>query len=186
MYFYSTHIPAHANCCSASYDTQRLDTRIQVDADRQSALSNINSLFEPFGVPQHIIEALKQHLDKAPSENVVDFVMKFEHCAMEPASSRPLTSGATIAIAYLIGGFIPLAPYFFVTQVYEGLYISIGVMVISLFIFGYVKTCVVVGWQGYRNIRAACWGGVQLVCIGGLAAACAMGLVKAFDHVSGD
>jgi len=159
-----------------------------VDTDRQAALSNVNCLFEPFGVPQHIIEALKSHLDKAPSENVVDFVMKFEHCANKPAASRPLTSGTTIALGYLIGGLVPLLPYFFVgpTQVYEGLYISIGVMVIALFIFGYVKTCVVIGWRGDRNIRAGCWGGVQLVCIGGLAAACAMGLVKAFDHISGD
>jgi len=177
---------ASANSYSASYNTQRLDIRSQVDSNRQAALSNVDDLFEPFGVPPQIIEALKGHLEKAPSESVVDFVMKFEHCANEPAASRPLTSGATIAISYLIGGLVPLAPYFFVgsAQVYEGLYISIGVMVIALFIFGYVKTCVVVGWEGHRNIRGGCWGGVQLVCIGGLAAACAMGLVKAFDQIS--
>ena len=112
--------------------------------------------------------------------------MKFEHCASEPSASRPWISGATIGIGYLFGGLVPLAPYFFVdnTQVYEGLYISIGVMVIALFIFGYVKTCVVEGWQGGCKIRAGCWGGLQLVCIGSLAAASAMGLVKAFDHIS--
>ena len=112
--------------------------------------------------------------------------MKFEHCAEEPSASRPWISGATIAIGYFLGGLVPLVPYFFVgdEQVFEGLYISIGVMVIALFIFGYVKTCVVKGWQGGRKICAGCWGGLQLVCVGSLAAACAMALVKAFDHIS--
>lgn len=75
-------------------------------------------------------------------------------------------------------------PYFFVgrDEVYTGLYISIAVMVVALFVFGYVKTCIVSGWSGGRNIGDACFGGVQMVIVGSAAAAAAMGLVRAFDY----
>jgi VIT1/CCC1 family predicted Fe2+/Mn2+ transporter len=113
--------------------------------------------------------------------------MKFQHCEEEPASSRAVTSAITIALAYFIGGLLPLIPYFCVSQqrVYEGLYISIGVMVIALFVFGYVKTSVVVGWNGGKNIRAGCYGGIQMVVVGGAAAGAAMGLVRLFNRDEG-
>jgi len=110
--------------------------------------------------------------------------MQFQHCESEPASSRAFTSALTIAMAYFMGGLLPLIPYFFVgsEQVFEGLYISIGVMVLALFAFGYVKTCVVVGWEGGRCIRAGCFGGVQMVVVGSAAAGAAMGLVRLFNE----
>lgn len=113
--------------------------------------------------------------------------MQFQQCEEEPAASRALTSAMTIALAYFVGGLLPLMPYFCVgrNQVWEGLYISIGVMVIALFIFGYVKTCVVVGWHGGRNIRGGCYGGVQMVVVGSAAAGAAMGLVRLFNDGGG-
>ena len=110
--------------------------------------------------------------------------MQFQHCAEAPAASRAFTSALTIALGYFLGGLLPLIPYFCVgrDQVYTGLYISIGVMIFALFVFGYVKTCVVIGWQGGRNIRHGCFGGLQMVIIGSFAAGAAMGLVRAFNH----
>lgn len=70
-------------------------------------------------------------------------------------------------------------------QVFEALYISIGVMIVALFVFGYVKTCVVVGWDGGKNVREGCYGGVQMVVVGSAAAAAAMGLVRLFSHEDG-
>lgn len=93
-------------------------------------------------------------------------------------------SAITIALGYFLGGLLPLIPYFFVgrDEVFTGLYISIAVMVVALFLFGYVKTCIVTGWTGSRNIGDAAFGGVQMVVVGSAAAAAAMGLVKAFDY----
>jgi VIT1/CCC1 family predicted Fe2+/Mn2+ transporter len=91
----------------------------------------------------------------------------------------------TIAVAYFLGGLLPLIPYFCVNEVYTGLYISIGVMVLALFTFGYVKTCVVVGWDGGKNIRAGCFGGVQMVVVGSAAAGAAMSLVRLFNQNEG-
>lgn len=156
-----------------------------VDNNPQTILADIEEVFEPYDLPKHTMEDLTRHLAESP--RLVDFVMQFQHCAEEPASSRALTSAITIALAYFLGGLLPLIPYFFVgaSQVYEGLYISIGVMVIALFVFGYVKTCVVVGWEGGRNIRGGCYGGVQMVVVGSAAAGAAMGLVRLFNGDEG-
>lgn len=74
---------------------------------------------------------------------------------------------------------LPLSPYFFVDSVMKALYISVAVMVVALFVFGYGKTCVVVGWRG--RVREGMWGGGQMVVVGGAAAGAAMGLVRVFN-----
>lgn len=170
---------------SASYHAQREETQQLVNTNPQAVVRDIAEVFEPFELPKTTVRDLTEHL--ADSPHLVDFVMKFQHCEEQPASSRALTSALTIALAYFLGGLLPLIPYFFVgaNEVYEGLYISIGVMVIALYVFGYVKTCVVVGWDSGKNIRAGCWGGLQMVIVGGAAAGSAMGLVHLFSHDEG-
>jgi VIT1/CCC1 family predicted Fe2+/Mn2+ transporter len=113
--------------------------------------------------------------------------MRFEHTLPEPTGYRAITCALTIALGYFIGGFIPLLPYIFVAQndVALGLYWSIGVMAIALFTFGYVKTCFVAGWRGWRNRLRGVKGGIEMVIVGGVAAGAAMGLVIAFDHNAG-
>jgi VIT1/CCC1 family predicted Fe2+/Mn2+ transporter len=145
-------------------------------------MTNITDVFEPYNLPQSTLDGLTTHL--ADSPQLLDFIMHFQHCAEEPASSRAFVSATTIALGYFLGGLLPLIPYFFVGRdaVYTGLYISIAVMVVALFAFGYVKTCIVSGWTGGRNIGEACFGGVQMVVVGSAAAAAAMGLVRAFDY----
>lgn len=148
-------------------------------------MADITEVFQPYNVPKKTLDDLTRHL--ADSPRLVDFVMQFQHCAEEPAASRALTSALTIAAGYFLGGLLPLMPYFCVprAQVYTGLYISIGVMVVALFVFGFVKTCVVVGWEGGHKVRAGCFGGVQMVIVGSAAAGAAMGLVRLFNHDEG-
>lgn len=110
--------------------------------------------------------------------------MKFHHCALEPPTNRAFTSALTIALGYFIGGFIPLLPYFFAADVLSGLYVSVAVMALALFAFGYGKTCVVAGWTGSRRVWQAVCGGLQMVVVGGVAAGAAMGLVMAFNTLS--
>ena len=148
-------------------------------------MADIAEVFEPYNLPKHTMEDLNRHLSESP--RLADFVMQFQHCAEEPAANRALESAATIALAYFVGGLLPLLPYFAVGEhsVYTGLYISIAVMVVALFLFGYGKTCVVVGWTGGKNVREGCYGGVQMVVVGSVAAGAAMGLVRLFSHDDG-
>ncbi|KAK4180252.1 VIT family-domain-containing protein [Triangularia setosa] len=104
----------------------------------------------------------------------------------EDSRTRAMQSAITIAAGYFLGGLLPLIPYFFVVghvgKLMTGLYISIGVMGVALFTFGYVKTGVVVGFAR-QHARKCTLGGVQMVVVGGMAAGAAMGLVKGFEGV---
>jgi VIT1/CCC1 family predicted Fe2+/Mn2+ transporter len=148
-------------------------------------MQDITKVFEPYNVPKETLQDLVRYLGDSPQ--LVDFVMKFHHCEEEPASSRAFTSAITIAVAYFLGGLLPLIPYFCIgdEDVYLGLYISIGVMVLALFGFGYAKEGVVIGFKGRKNIRLCCFSGVQMVVVGSVAAGSAMGLVRLFNRDEG-
>ena len=107
--------------------------------------------------------------------------MHFQHNTPSPEPSRAITCALTIAGGYFLGGFLPLLPYFWAGDVMAALWWSLGVMAVSLFVFGYGKTCFMSGWAGKGNVLAGTKGGVQMVVVGGLAAGCAMGLVRLFD-----
>lgn len=112
--------------------------------------------------------------------------MRFGHCAQEPASNRAAVSALTIAAGYFFGGLLPLMPYFFVSEacVDLALWISVGVMAVALFVFGYAKTCAVGGWTGRDRVWDGIVGGAEMVVVGGAAAGAAMGLVKLFDRIA--
>jgi vacuolar iron transporter family protein len=100
----------------------------------------------------------------------VDFMMKFELGFEEPDPKRARNSAVTIAVSYIVGGMVPLAPYIFVSDLEQALSTSVIVTLIALFIFGYVKGRM----TGISPFR----GGLQTVVIGGLASAAAFTLAK--------
>lgn len=79
-------------------------------------------------------------------------------------------SALTIGTSYLIGGFIPLLPYFFIKDTNNGLIASVLVTSITLLIFGYVKSI-------YLRPKQAIMGAIQTLLIGAVAAACSYGIV---------
>ena len=103
----------------------------------------------------------------------VDFMMRYELGLEAPAPRRAVRSAATIAISYIVGGMIPLSPYFAAATVIRGLWISMVVTLIALFVFGYVKGRL----TGIHPLR----GGIRTVVIGGLAAGAAFALARAIS-----
>lgn len=75
-------------------------------------------------------------------------------------------------MSYLLGGLIPLIPYFFLSNAFEALYISIAVTLTTLLIFGYVKSVLV-------SPKTAIKGALQTLVIGAVAAGASFGIVKA-------
>ena len=65
----------------------------------------------------------------------VDFMMKFELGFEEPDPKRARNSAATIAISYILGGLVPLAPYMLVGELYRALTVSVAVTLCSVFFF---------------------------------------------------
>lgn len=123
------------------------------------------------------------NLESSP-ERLVSFIMTFHHKESLPTMSRAYKTAITLALSYFLGGLIPLIPYFIVArdQVLTALWWSIGIMGITLLTFGYVKTCIVVGWAGKKNILAGTIGGLQMLLVGAAAVAAAIGLVKAIEQ----
>ena len=89
---------------------------------------------------------------------------------LTPIGSRALKSAITIAMAYIVGGLIPLLPYVLITKPSKALLVSASVTLLALFIFGMVK--------GRFTGAAPLKSGLQTVMVGGLAAAAAFGLAK--------
>ncbi len=100
----------------------------------------------------------------------VDFMMRFELGFEEPDPLRARNSAITIALSYILGGLVPLAPYMLIPRLGTALSFSVAVTLVALFIFGYVK--------GRLTGISAFRGGLQTVVIGGLASAAAFGLAR--------
>lgn len=131
------------------------------------------------GASEQTIASFLKDLDSQP-KNLIDFVIRFGKGLEEPAEGREITSALTIGLAYFLGGFVPLLPYFFCTVVKTGLITSVIVMLITLFIFGYIKTSISLGedcGRGKKFIE-----GIQMVAIGSVAAGAAWTLVYFIDN----
>jgi VIT1/CCC1 family predicted Fe2+/Mn2+ transporter len=100
----------------------------------------------------------------------VGFMMRFELGLEEPDPKRARRSALTIALSYVAGGLVPLAPYFFVRSVHHALVGSVIVTLLALLVFGYVKG----KFTTPRPLRSA-W---QTALVGGLAAAAAFAIAK--------
>jgi VIT1/CCC1 family predicted Fe2+/Mn2+ transporter len=108
---------------------------------------------------------------RADKKRWVDFMMRFELGLEEPIPGRARRSALTIALSYVAGGLVPLAPYFFFRSVHYALVGSVIVTLLALLVFGYVKG----RFTTARPFRSA-W---QTVIVGGLAAAAAFVIAKA-------
>lgn len=168
----------------AAYNATYRSTRSSVLESSNSLSSEITSIFAPYHLPPSTLKDFTHQLITSNSPDVVvDFLMRFQHGTPEPAASRAIVCAITIALGYFVGGFVPLLPYFWAPDVTVGLIWSIGVMIIALFVFGYVKTGFVEGWRGWPAVRCNLCGAGQMVIIGGAAAGCAMGVVRLFNSM---
>ena len=97
-------------------------------------------------------------------------MMRFELGLEASEPSRAWKSALTIAVAYIVGGLIPLSAYLFMPDTHQALQLSVVVTLISLAVFGGVKG----RFTGVSLIRS----GFQTTVIGGLAAAAAFGIAR--------
>jgi predicted membrane protein (TIGR00267 family) len=98
-------------------------------------------------------------------------MMRFELGLEEPDPKRAGRSALTISLAYIAGGLIPLAPYFFFESVRSALLASVLVTLVALLVFGFIKGLFTTG----KPVRSA----IQTVVVGGLAASAAFLIAKA-------
>ncbi len=99
--------------------------------------------------------------------------MKYELGLDKPDPKRASKSALNIGLSYVVGGLVPLSPYFFLDSPTEGLKISVVVTLLCLFVFGYFKS-------RFTGVNA--WGGaIRVMLIGAVAAGAAFGVAKLFE-----
>ncbi len=129
----------------------------------------VAEIFRGYGMVEKDIAPVVAAI-RSDQKRWVDFMMRFELGFEEPDPRRARNSAVTIALSYILGGLVPLAPYMLVSQLNSALAISVGVTLVALFAFGYVKGKL----TGISPLR----GGLQTTVIGGLASAAAFGLAR--------
>lgn len=154
------------------YESERRREEREVRELPDVEAREVAEILEQYGLTAEecapVIEALRRR-----PEAWVDFMMRFELGLEEPEPKRALVSALTIAGAYIAGGLIPLAPYFFVAQARSALLFSAIATLLALLLFGYVKG----RFTGTAPLRSA----LQTVLIGGLAAAAAFLIAQAIS-----
>ncbi|KAK4109543.1 DUF125-domain-containing protein [Canariomyces notabilis] len=123
---------------------------------------------------------------------------KQEEASDDERLPSPFMAGLSVALGYLLGGLLPLFPYFLVDQVKDGLLWSFGVCAVALFAFGFCKDFVLTRGNSrhavaagepekkmrWRDIRRSAWEGAQMVLLGSVAALAAVLCVRAFESLS--
>lgn len=139
----------------------------------EDILADINPNFK-----EETILQFMRDLSQEP-EKMVDFVIKYGKGLEEPDENRAYISALTIGAGYLSGGMIPLLPYFFAKHVGTGLIYSVIIMLITLFIFGYVKT--ILTMSDAATLEKKIKEGFQMILVGSIAAGSAWFFVKVLD-----
>ncbi len=151
------------------YASERMRELRETEHIPEREAEEVSEIFRSYGLRDEQIAPLIETLRAKPVQ-WVDFMMRFELGLEAPDPTRARLSAWTIALAYVVGGLIPLLPYIFFHDILTALWYSVAVTPVALFVFGYVKS----GFTGAPPWR----GGLQTVLVGGLAAAAAFGMAR--------
>ena len=135
----------------------------------ETEAAEVADVFCSYGLANDTVTTVVNAI-RADKTRWVDFMMRFELGLEEPDPKRARRSALTIALSYIAGGFVPLAPYFFFKSIHYALIGSVILTLLALLIFGYVKG----RFTTARPLRSA-W---QTVIVGGLAASAAFVIAK--------
>ena len=159
------------------YAKEREREKREVVEIPEEEMREVAQVFHSYGLSHEesapIVDALSKHPKKW-----VDFMMRFELGLEKPDPKRAFVSAFTIAASYIAGGLIPLAPY--IVSVYlkhigvsTALLFSVGLTIVALTIFGFVKG----RYTGTRPVRSA----LQTALIGSVAAGAAFLIARAIS-----
>jgi len=155
------------------YHAERLREEREVVEKPDAEVREVEEVFAQYGLQPALIAPVVTAFRAKPSA-WVDFMMRFELGLEEPDPAQALRTAGTIAGAYILGGLVPLAPYFLADSNRAALGPSVGVTLLALAVFGWVKGRFTTG----RVWRSA----LQTVFIGGIAAFAAFALARLFSQ----
>lgn len=154
---------------SEHYESEKRREYSEVKEVPKLETEEVREVFADYGLSDKQIQPITEAFQNNP-KNWVDFMMRFELGLEKPDPKRAVQSALTIAVSYIVGGLVPLAPYFFIAKTSSALMVSAIATLLALFIFGFVKG----KFTGSTPLKS----GIQTVVIGGLAASVAFGLAR--------
>lgn len=153
------------------FDSERKREFRETEEIPEVEAEEVATLFRSYNLDEPTVNTLVNAI-RSDQDRWVDFMMKFELGLERPDSTRALKSAFTIGLAYILGGLIPLCPYFISDTPRSGLEQSIVLTLISLFVFGYVK--------GRFTVATPWKSAFQTLTIGAIAAGAAYGIASLF------
>jgi len=151
------------------YANERLREEQEIVTVPDVEAQEVREIFQSYGLSDGESASVVESLRQRP-QDWVNFMMRFELGLEEPEPSRAWKSALTIALAYVVGGVIPLSAYLLWSDAHRALWMSVGVTLVALGVFGGIKG----KFTGTPVIRS----GLQTTLIGGLAAAAAFGIAR--------
>lgn len=144
----------------------------EVEKVPQREKEEVKEFFANLGLSEEMQEQATNEVIK-DKEKWVDFMMKYELGLDKPDPKRALKSGLNIGLSYIVGGLVPLSPYFFTESPLAALKYSIAFTLICLFIFGWLKS-------KFTGVNP--WAGaLRVTIIGALAAGAAFFVASLFE-----
>jgi VIT1/CCC1 family predicted Fe2+/Mn2+ transporter len=153
------------------YEAERLREVAETKTMAEEETAEVERVLASWGLSEKEMAPVVQAIT-SDEDRWVNFMMLHELGLEKPAEGRAVRSAATIAISYIVGGFVPLCPYMMTGDIEKGLEISVILTIVALFIFGFLKA---------RFTALNPWrGGLQTTLIGGLAATAAFLIARIF------
>ena len=154
------------------YNSELKREYYEVDHLRHREIEETKEFFAGIGLSEELQQKAKEEIAK-DKDKWVQFMMKHELGLDKPDPKRAQKSAFNIGASYVVGGLVPLSPYFFSDNPETGLQYSVGVTLLCLFIFGWFKSKI-------TGVNAL-WGAVRVTMIGAFAAAAAFAVAKLFE-----
>ena len=146
----------------------------EVDHLPEKEREEVREFFESLGLSREVQDKATDELVK-DKNRWVEFMMKHELGLDKPDPKRARKSAFNIGVSYIVGGLVPLSPYFFINDSVEALKISVVITLICLFVFGFFKS---------KMTGVNPWaGGLKVMMIGAAAAGAAFSIAKLIEHM---
>ncbi|MBS1640365.1 MAG: VIT1/CCC1 transporter family protein [Bacteroidetes bacterium] len=154
------------------YASEEKNEYWEVDNKTAIEIEEVRNVFANWGLSKEVQTQATNEIIK-DKDRWVAFMMKHELGLEKPDPKRARKSAFNIGVSYIVGGIIPLSPYFFIQESYNALKFSVIITLICLYIFGFFKS---------KLTGVNAWiGGLKVMLIGALAAGAAFGIAKLIE-----
>jgi VIT1/CCC1 family predicted Fe2+/Mn2+ transporter len=154
------------------YNSEEKREYYEVENLRHREVEETKEFFANIGLSKDLQDKATEEISR-DKKQWVNFMMKYELGLEKPDPRRATKSALNIGLSYVVGGLVPLSPYFFINSPTEALKISAIVTLLCLFVFGYFKS---------KLTGINPWiGALRVMLIGAAAAGAAFGVAKLLE-----